>query len=72
MGDGEEKWVVGNQRERQTMRDCGLWETNWGFGGKGCGVLGEPGGVYYGGHVLHGALGVVHKQWILEHWKEIK
>ena len=24
--------------------------------------LGEPGGGYYGGHVLHGALGVVHKQ----------
>ena len=24
--------------------------------------LGEPNGGYYGGHVLHGALGVVHKQ----------
>ena len=24
--------------------------------------LGEPGGEYYGGQVLHGALGVVHKQ----------
>ena len=23
---------------------------------------GEPGGGYYGGHVLHGALGVMHKQ----------
>ena len=26
------------------------------------GGLGEPGGGYYGGHILHGALGVVHKQ----------
>ena len=32
-----------------------------GFEGAG-GRLGEPGGGYYGGHVLHGALGVVHKQ----------
>ena len=31
------------------------------FGGLGR-RLGEPGGGYYGGHVLHGALGVVHKQ----------
>ena len=30
--------------------------------GWGCGMLGEPGGGYYGGHVLHGALGMVHKQ----------
>ena len=30
--------------------------------GQGGGRLGEPGGGYYGGHVLHGALGVVHKQ----------
>ena len=30
------------------------WEKGQGFG--------EPGGGYYGGHVLHGALGVVHKQ----------
>ena len=30
--------------------------------GRGSGGLGEPGGLYYGGHVLHGALGVVHKQ----------
>ena len=29
--------------------------------GRGWG-LGEPGGGYYGGHVLHGALGVVYKQ----------
>ena len=33
-----------------------------GFGGEGSRGLGEPGGGYYGGHVLHGALGVVHKQ----------
>ena len=33
-----------------------------GFGGVGSGRLSEPGGGYYGGHVLHGALGVVHKQ----------
>ena len=32
-----------------------------GFGGRQWG-LGEPGGGYYGGCVLHGALGVVHKQ----------
>ena len=25
------------------------------------GRLGEPGGGYYGGHILHGALGVLHK-----------
>ena len=30
--------------------------------GRGHGGLGEPGGGYYGGHVLHGTLGVVHKQ----------
>ena len=30
--------------------------------GSGGGRLGEPGGRYYGGHVLHGVLGVVHKQ----------
>ena len=33
-----------------------------GFEGAGVGRLGEPGGGYYGGHVLHGTLGVVHKQ----------
>ena len=33
-----------------------------GFRGEDSGGLGEPGGGYYGGHVLHGALGVVHKQ----------
>ena len=33
-----------------------------GFGGEGGGRLGKPGGGFYGGHVLHGALGVVHKQ----------
>ena len=31
----------------------------WRGGGGG---LVEPGGGYYGGHVLHGALGVVQKQ----------
>ena len=30
--------------------------------GSGGGVLGEPGGGYCGGHILHGALGMVHKQ----------
>ena len=30
--------------------------------GIGVGRLGEPGGGYYRGHILHGALGVVHKQ----------
>ena len=29
--------------------------------GRDVGGLGEPGGGYYGGHILHGALGVVHK-----------
>ena len=33
-----------------------------GFGGEEGGGLGEPSGGYYGGHILHGALGVVHKQ----------
>ena len=33
-----------------------------GFDGEGGRRLGEPGGGYYGGHILHGALGVVHKQ----------
>ena len=32
------------------------------FEGAGCGRLGEQGGGYYGGHILHGALCVVHKQ----------
>ena len=32
------------------------------FEGVGGGRLGKPGGGYYGGHVLHGALGVVQKQ----------
>ena len=47
-------------------------ELTEGFGGEGVGRLSEPGGGYYGGHVLHGALGMVHKQQILEHWKEMK
>ena len=34
-----------------------------GFGREGGGGLGELGGGYYGGHVFHGALGVVYKQW---------
>ena len=33
-----------------------------GFEGAGGGSLEEPGGGNYGGHVLHGALCVVHKQ----------
>ena len=37
-------------------------EVAEGFGGKGGGRLGEPGDGYCRGHVLHGALGVVHKQ----------
>ena len=37
-------------------------ELTEGFGGEGHGRLGEPGGRYYGGHVLHGALGMVHKK----------
>ena len=42
--------------EKQTEVFCG-------------GALGEPGGGYCGGHILHGALGVVHKKLILDHWK---
>ena len=33
-----------------------------GVEGAGGGRLGQPGGGYCGGHVLHGALGVAHKQ----------
>ena len=33
-----------------------------GFRGEGGMGMCEPGGGYYGGHALHGALGVVHKQ----------
>ena len=33
-----------------------------GFEGAGGGRVGEPGGGYWGGHRLHGALGVVKKQ----------
>ena len=36
-------------------------ERTEGFGEE----VGEPGGGYYGGHILHGALVVVHKQWIV-------
>ena len=41
-----------------------LWtlKNNDSFEGAGGGRLGEPGGGYYGGHALHGALGVVQKQ----------
>ena len=42
-------------------------ELTEGFGRAGSGRLGEPGGGYCRGHVLHGALGVVPKQYILEH-----
>ena len=37
-------------------------ELTKGFGEEGGGRLGEPRGGYCGGHILHGALGVVHKQ----------
>ena len=61
IGRGDEPWeIVDSEKQSE------------GFEGVGGGKLGEPGGGYYGGHVLHGALGVVHKQWILEHGKEIK
>ena len=33
-----------------------------GFAGEVSEGLGKPGNGYYGGHILHGALGVVHKQ----------
>ena len=33
-----------------------------GFEGVGGGKLGQPGDGYCGGHILHGALGMVHKQ----------
>ena len=33
-----------------------------GFEGAGGGRLGEPGGGYYGEHIFHGTLGVLHKQ----------
>ena len=45
-----------------------------GFGREGIEGLGEPGGGYYGGHVLHGALGVVHnnESWNTEKNKKLK
>ena len=48
-GEGDEPGETVNS-EKQTD----------GFGGERGG--GEPGCGYYGDHVLHGALGVVHKQ----------
>ena len=41
-----------------------------GFGGVEGERLGEPGGRYYGGHVLHGALSVVHKTMNLGYLKK--
>ena len=51
IGGGHKSWETVDS-EKQTE----------GFGQEGVGELGEPGGGYYGGHVLHGALGVVHKK----------
>ena len=44
------------------MRAVDSEKQTEGFGGEGDEELGEPGGGYQGGHVLHGALGVLHKQ----------
>ena len=57
---GELRW--GHQRGDKPRVTGGSEEPTEGFGGKHGGGLGEPGGGYYGGHILHGALGVVHKQ----------
>ena len=49
-----------NHERLWTVRNKLFWMGGeWG--------LCEPRGGYYGGHVLHGALGVVHKQRILKH-----
>ena len=65
-GRRKEGWIGGNRKGADEA-----WETvdsekqTEGFGGEGGGWLGELGGGYWGGHVLHGALGVVHEQLIL-------
>ena len=57
---GEVSW---GKLEGETNHER-LWtlRNKQGFGGERGGELGEPRGGYYGGHILHGALGVVHKQ----------
>ena len=50
-----------SERERNHERLDSEKQTE-GFGGEEGGWLGKPGGRYYGGHLLHGALGVAHKQ----------
>ena len=61
IGGGDKPWeTVDSEKQTEGFRR---------EAGRG---LGEPGDGYYGGHILHEALGVVHKQWILEHWKEIE
>ena len=46
-----------NHERLWTLRNKLRVLEGWRVGG-----LGEPGGGYYGGHALNGALGVVHKQ----------
>ena len=51
--------IGGGDEPRETVDSEKQTECFGGERGRG---LGEPGGGYCGGHVLHGALGVVHKQ----------
>ena len=62
MGDGEEMSWGKLEGETNHERLWTLRNKLRVLEGQGCGRLGEPGGEYYGGHVLHGAMGVVHKQ----------
>ena len=51
-----------SEGELKHERPWTLEKQTEGFGGERGEGLGDPGGGYHGGHVLHEALGVVHKQ----------
>ena len=55
-----ELWEIGRGDEPRETMDSE--KQSEGFGRFWDRRLGEPGGGYYGGHVLHGALGMVHKR----------
>lgn len=54
----------GGRSEAETNHErlCTLGKQIEGFGGKGGVGLGDPGGGFYVGHTLCGALGVVYRQ----------
>ena len=58
-GEGSWEKLEGEMHHKRlwTLKNSLKVLTGWG-GGR----LGEPVGGYYGGHIWHGALGVVHKQ----------